>query len=211
MYQDGNVRLLPLPPPGVDWIPFGSSVIVGHSDPADLRPSAPITSVTFYPSTLRLHVRYHDGGSARLALSSSQTVTELVVSDIRNGGGGRGDAWRRLPFATLRSMYIEDGNSDCDSVLVDGKSYRPIMGQWGSLLGKSFFFFRRCESSHLTLSPDLRIDIRKTSYVLGGGGGGGVTSGSWWWQLYSQGHRQPLNPPYRPRVQPYAASTTSPP
>ena len=151
-------------------------------------------------------MRYHDGGSARLALSSSQTVTELIVSDIRSG---RGDSWRRLPFATLRSMYIEDGNSDCDSVLVDGKSYRPIMGEWGSLLGKSFFFFRRCESSHLTLSPDLRIDIRKTSYVLGGGGG--VTSGSWWWQLYSQGHRQPLNPPYRPRVQPYATSTTSPP
>lgn len=201
MYQDGNVRLLPLPPPGMDWIPFGSSVIVGYSDPSDLRPSAPITSVTFFPSTLRLHVRYRDGGSAWLTLSSTQTVTELVVSDIHSGVGR--DIWR-LPFATLRSMYVEDGNSDCDSVLVDGKNYRPILGQWGSMHGKSFFFFRRCESSHLTLSPDIRIDVKKTSYM-----GGDVTPGNWWWQLYSQGHLQPNNP-YGPHIQPYTTSTLPP-
>ena len=197
MYQDGNVRLAPLPPPGVDWIPFGSSLIVGHSDPADLRPAAPVTSVTFFPSTLRLHVRYRDGGSARLALSSSQTETELAVTDIRHGRGrageGEGEARRRLlPFATFRSMYIEDGNSDCDSVLVDGGEgwgkgggrHHPILSAWGTLHGRSFFFYRRCESSHLTLSPDLRVDVKK---VRGWGPGG--QPGSWWWQLYSQANR----------------------
>ncbi|KAL8560157.1 hypothetical protein ACOMHN_021652 [Nucella lapillus] len=185
MYQDGNVRLAPLPPRGVDWIPFGSSVIVGHSDPADLRPSAPVTTVTFYPSTLAMHVQHLNGEAVKLKLSSTHKETQMVVKDILTSG--RGD-WG-LPFATLRSMYLEDGNSDCDSVLVDGKSYRSIMDPWGSLRGKSFFFFRRCESTHLTLSPDIRIDVTKTSYVTGersgvGGGGGKVTpNNDWWWNM----------------------------
>lgn len=192
MYQDGNVRLAPRPPPGVDWIPFGSSIIVGHSDPInDLRPSAPIAAVTFHPATLRLNVKYRNGGSAVLVLSTTQTLTQLKVSDIHTGNVDSG-----LPFATLRSMYITDSNSDCDSLLVDGKSYRPIMDRWRSVQGSSFFFFRRCESQHLTLSPDIRIDVIKTSQNQ-------MTSGQRWWHLFSPGNRQTVrhsslaNNPYR--------------
>ncbi|XP_076445652.1 uncharacterized protein LOC143283334 isoform X2 [Babylonia areolata] len=185
MYQDGNVRLAPLPPPGMDWIPFGSSVIIGYSDPAHLRPSAPVTSVTFYPSTLSFHVRYQDGGSVKLKLSSTQTQTLLVVKDIESSGR---NVWGK-PFATFRSMHVEDGNSDCDSVLVDGKSYRSVMDNWGTLKGSSFFFFRRCESQHLTLSPDMRVDVKKTSLVHGNGAG--VSSNNWWWEIYSRSNVEP--------------------
>lgn len=161
MYQDGNIRLLPLPPPGLDWIPFGSSVLLGNSDPAQLRPAAPISTVIISPSSLVMRILFCDGGSVKLKLvarfqQTVATVYDIIkVSDPANNG--------LYPFATLRSMYIEDGNSDCDSVLVDGTTYHPILDDWASVDGTSFFFFRRCESKHLTLSPDIRIDVTKSS------------------------------------------------
>ena len=206
MYQDGNVRLAPLPPPGVDWVPFGSSVIVGYSDPGDLRPSAPLTSVTFHPSTLELHLRYQDGGSAKLKLSVTPTFSQIKVHDIRMGDSTRQQQQQlqqlqqqqqqqqELPFATLRSMFVESGNSDCDSLLVDGKTSYPIMGPWGTMRGKSFLFYRRCESQHLTMSPDVRIDVKKTSLA----GTGALTSSNWWWQLYSPGFGQTRGGDQRP-------------
>ncbi|XP_046542609.1 uncharacterized protein LOC124252645 [Haliotis rubra] len=53
IYQDGNVRLLPMTPRGASWIPFGSSVLIGQSDKS-MRPSAPISKVksTQYTSPL---------------------------------------------------------------------------------------------------------------------------------------------------------------
>ncbi|PVD29134.1 hypothetical protein C0Q70_11731 [Pomacea canaliculata] len=159
MYQDGNARLLPLAPPGVDWIPFGSSVLIGQNDPTQLRPSAPISMVTFHPSSLRFNISYRDGGSAVVKLSVGMAHTEVTVYEIKDA---RPDPSRPRPFATLRSMYLEDGNSDCDSVLVNGQKYFPILGSWEEVAGNSFVFFRRCESKHLTLSPDIKIDVKKT-------------------------------------------------
>lgn len=69
MYQDGNVRLLPPVPPAADWIPFGTSVIVGQTVSSDFRPVAPIASIVVNPDTLVLDVTYRDGGQATLKVS----------------------------------------------------------------------------------------------------------------------------------------------
>ncbi|XP_046547419.1 uncharacterized protein LOC124257416 [Haliotis rubra] len=156
LYQDGNARLLQLPPAGLDWIPFGSSMILGTTDPTSFRPASPIHRVDILRSLtddVSMDLHYYDGGYARLDLHVGMDETTLTVSNIRY----KNTAY--YPFASFRSMYIEDGNSDCDRVMVDGGAIYNIMDKWRAVQGRSFTFFRQCESKHLTLSPDIRVDI----------------------------------------------------
>lgn len=157
MYQDGNARLLPVPPEGVDWIPFGSSVIIGQTDPTVTRPFASITHVFIDTDALVMDVTYKDGGSSKLTLINSLSETRIVVSDIffqRNP--------IMYPFATFRSMYVTEGNSDVDHVSINGIYPRHIMTDFGAVMGRSFVFHRKCMSRHLNLSPDIYIDVRRT-------------------------------------------------
>ncbi|XP_067663388.1 uncharacterized protein [Haliotis asinina] len=158
LYQDGNIRLLELPPPGLDWIPFGTSVIVGQSDAETLRPSSPIVRMDLAPTNLTMTLYYADGGSARLDLKAAIPETSLTVSNLVF----KKDT-TRYPFATFRSMHVKDGNCDSDSVMVDGERAYHVTHGWTSLTGKSFLLFRRCQSKHLTLSPDIRLDIEQTT------------------------------------------------
>ena len=157
MYQDGNARLLPVPPEGVDWLPFGSSVIIGQTDPTVTRPYASITNVFIDTDSLVMDVSYKDGGSSKLTLINSLSETRVIVSDIR---------FRRnpilFPFATFRSMYVTEGNSDVDHVSINGIYPRHIMTDFGAIMGRSFVFHRKCMSRHLNLSPDIYIDVRRT-------------------------------------------------
>lgn len=157
LYQDGNARLLPVPPEGLDWIPFGSSVIVGQTDPTVVRPYASITDAYIDVNTLGMNLRYKDGGSCRLTLLSSLAETRVIVSDIvlaRNP--------ILFPFTTFRSMYVTEGNSDVDHIKINGMYTRHIMDDFSAMMGRSFVFHRKCMSRHLNLSPDIYIDIRRT-------------------------------------------------
>lgn len=157
LYQDGNARLLPVPPEGLDWIPFGSSVIIGQTDPTVVRPYASITDAYIDVNTLGMNLNYKDGGSSRLTLLSSLAETRVVVSDIflaRNPV--------LFPFTTFRSMYVTEGNSDVDHIKINGMYTRHIMDDFSAIMGRSFVFHRKCMSRHLNLSPDIYIDIRKT-------------------------------------------------
>ncbi|XP_046584991.1 uncharacterized protein LOC124291638 [Haliotis rubra] len=156
LYQDGNVRLLPPVPPAADWIPFGTSVIVGQTLSSDFRPVAPIASVVVNPDTLVLNVTYRDGGQATLKVHVQVDRTELRVSNLLFKQDTEAN-----PFAIFRSMYVDAGNDDSDSVMTDKEGPRHVMGKWDTLSGTSFLLFRRCESSHLTQSPDIRVDINK--------------------------------------------------
>ena len=157
MYQDGNARLLPVPPEGVDWIPFGSSVIIGQTDPTVTRPFASIEHVWIDTENLVMNVAYKDGGSSKLTLKNSLSETRIIVSDI---------SFHRnpilYPFATFRSMYVTEGNSDVDHVSINGIYPRHIMTDFGAIMGRSFVFHRKCMSRHLILSPDIYVDIRRT-------------------------------------------------
>ncbi|KAH3692213.1 hypothetical protein DPMN_191569 [Dreissena polymorpha] len=157
LYQDGNARLLPVPPQGLDWIPFGSSVIIGQTDPTVVRPYASITEAFIDETNLKIDLKYMDGGSCKLSIASSLSETRVTVSDIKLSRNPM-----MYPFATFRSMYVEEGNSDVDSVMVNGVLPHHIMDDFPYLIGRSFVFHRKCMSRHLMLSPDIYIDIRRT-------------------------------------------------
>ena len=156
LYQDGMVRILPITPPGIDQIPFGSSVVIGQSIPFLPRPSASIRHIDVNLKKMEIDVFYENDNTAKLELKSSFDETSLLVSDMKFKGI---DRW---PFLVLTSMWIADGNSDVDHVSVNSNAPRKVFGNWKNLYGTSFAFFRKCLSKHNTLSPDIRIEILET-------------------------------------------------
>ena len=153
LYQDGNSRILTFPPSGTDWIPFGSSVIIGQSDPDSYRPYAAISRVDFDPRTLRFTLFFLRGGQAVVNIVTNISTTMVTVSDITYATNAS------LPFATFRSMWVSDGNADVDHVRSETSVQHITRDTWTSLTGRNFLFFRTCVSQHNTLSPDIRIEV----------------------------------------------------
>ncbi|KAL3877040.1 hypothetical protein ACJMK2_034796 [Sinanodonta woodiana] len=154
MYQDGNVRLLPITPHGLDWIPFGSSILIGQSDPMAVRPAAPLRNADIDPKELTIQLAYLDGSFLSLKLDVTMKETMIIVS---NPFYAR--SLTSHPFLTFRSMWVSNGNADVDNVSVDGNEPHHILSGWSTLRGTSFAFFRKCISKHNTLSPDIRVKI----------------------------------------------------
>ena len=154
MYQDGNVRLLPVTPHGLDWVPFGSSVLLGQTDPHSSRPSAPIAHVNINPANLNMKIFYKDGGIISLQINPTSRETKLVVSDAEYT-----QDLKLYPFFTFRSMWVANGNSDVDHVSVDGAVTKRILSGWKELSGTFVVFYRKCISQHNTLSPDISLKI----------------------------------------------------
>lgn len=160
LLQDGNARLVHLPRPGLDWVPFGSSVIIGPCDPKVKRPASPIAHVHLDPVTLTLFVTFTDGSGSTLRLRVLEDRTELWVTNTRQATSPSGG---RQAFATLRSMWVADGNADCDSVQVEGQLPVAVLGDWPPMAARSVSFFRRCESRHLTLAPDITFRVLRSN------------------------------------------------
>ena len=153
LYQDGNVRLLPKTPPRFDWIPFGSSILVGETNQAFRRPHAPIRHIDIYTETLRFDITYYDGNTVSLTVNSDVFDTSFTLNNIQF------HKQRRLPILTFRSMYVSEGNSDCDHINIDGKYDFNIISNWSEISGNTFFFYRKCISKHNTQSPDYLVQI----------------------------------------------------
>lgn len=154
MYQDGNVRLLPYTPHGADWIPFGSSVLIGQVNSSSLRPAAEITHVHINPEAQEFTVHYKDGGIALVTMESTMDETIAHVKVLKLG---RDPAI--FPFVSFRSMWVKDGNADVDHVSSNGRKGHHILDPWGMLYGYSFTFYRSCISRHNTQSPDINIEV----------------------------------------------------
>jgi len=150
LYEDGYARILPLPREGEDWIPFGSSVIIGPAQEAE-RPHSDIDEVIIDPENLTVDITYGDGSKAHLQLSSDRTQTVVNVDGITYNTTD-------YPFATFRSMWVEDGNADVDHIYTQDGTY-PVMGDWQILDGNWWFFNREIVSKHNTLSPDIMIEV----------------------------------------------------
>ncbi|XP_062606035.1 uncharacterized protein LOC134267838 [Saccostrea cucullata] len=157
LYQDGNARFIPVTPEGLDWIPFGTSVILGQTYSDSIRPYTSIKQLNIDPERWTMRIFFKDGGSMLMKINSTYSETQAHVSEVFFTR----DRYT-LPFATVRSMYVSEGNTDVDSVKVDDKETYHIMDQWGYVQGRSFAFYRSCISRHLTLSPDIQIDVFKT-------------------------------------------------
>ena len=154
IYQDGNVRLLPMTPHGLDWVPFGSSVLLGQSDPHLNRPSAPISHINVDPAKLSLKIFYKDGGVMSVEIKPKITQTVLMITDAEYKKN-----LKLYPFFTFRSMWVADGNADVDHVTVDGAVTKRILSGWEELFGTFVGFYRKCISKHNTLSPDISLKI----------------------------------------------------
>ena len=155
LYQDGNSRVLTFPPSSIDWIPFGSSVIIGQSDPDVVRPYSAISQIDFNPTTLKMTLHYSNGGQAVLQIQTTTTSTTVTVTSITYTMNST------LPFATLRSMWVRDGNADVDHVNSEDGVRHILQDMWSNLTGTTFYFFRTCVSQHNTLSPDIRIEAKE--------------------------------------------------
>lgn len=152
LYQDGNSRILPFPPSGIDWIPFGSSVIIGPAvNP--LRPYASIIRVNINPSRLTMELHYESGGKATATLQYTVTATTINIDDISY------TSTPLIPFTTFRSMWVADGIADVDHIQTSGNSWRVQYG-WQSISASTVRFFRSCVSTHNTLSPDITIVVQ---------------------------------------------------
>eukprot|EP01084_Bolivina_argentea_P091375 164492_1 len=161
MYQDGNIRLLPHPPSCYgDWIPFGSSIIIGNtvSDVQENRPYAAISTVNIYPTNnykyMTANIVFENGDSLSIALDVGDSYTQISVSNITFS-----DPTGSL--VTFRSMYVDADNNDVDTVRVNDNSMYGIMQISNVLEGSLFEFGRQCISKHNTLSPDI-------SFVMNG-------------------------------------------
>lgn len=150
LYEDGNLRLKPQPPPGVADTCFGSSVVIGPARPSD-RPYADIAEVRIDFAADALDVTFRDGGSARINLAIDRAQAVAKVDVHYPIGPSR-------PFAIFRSMYVADGNADIDHVRAPGRTL-PILGDWLDLEGPWWFFYRAERSSHNTSAPDIRVEV----------------------------------------------------
>jgi hypothetical protein len=147
-YQDGNLRLKPHPPTGVDDVCFGSSVVVGPVTQGD-RPYADILEIRIDTTDGSLDVTYVTGGTAHIDLhvdrdqaSAGVFVNYAATSDT--------------PAATFRSMYVTEDNCDAARIhAVSGDS--PILGPWTRLDGTWWRFYRETESRHNQSGPDFAI------------------------------------------------------
>ena len=153
LYMDGNLRLIPHPPAGITSVCFGSSVIIGRASTA-LRPIAEVTSARYVSMSKSMEVLYQTGGSAILDLQEVNRTIARVRITVNYPTD--------IPFATFRSMFVEDGNADIDYVRWKDSSLvlhdDPIMTFSGGK-GTEWFFYRSIRSQHNTSAPDIRVRL----------------------------------------------------
>lgn len=149
LYQDGYLRLKPHPPKGRVDVCFGSSIVLGPAIP-EKRPYVDIQEIKIYPIALELDITYRSGEKAHvsLAVDRARAVAEVEVNYTT------GEA---IPFATFRSMWVEDGNADVDHIQTPAGDF-PILGDWTKLEGPWWFLHRVVRSRHNTSAPDIRIE-----------------------------------------------------
>lgn len=151
LYCDGNLRLIPFPPSNLGSVCFGSSVIVGPAEPA-ARPMAEIAALDYRSASRTMLVTYRAGGTAILdvgTLTRANAVVKVAVNYPTD-----------LPFCTVRSMFVSDGNSDCDHVQwknLDGLTATDPILSFSGTVGTEWFFTRLASSAHNNSSPDIRL------------------------------------------------------
>ncbi|KAK3612397.1 hypothetical protein CHS0354_031991 [Potamilus streckersoni] len=154
IYQDGTTKLQPVTPHGLDWVPFGSSVIIGQTTISNGRPHAFISRIDLDPYRQYIKLVFNDTSSCILRLETYYTQTKLLIKECIFKKDRQ-----THPVLTFRSMWEADGNADVDHITVNGDRSRHIVSGWEQLYGTTAVFFRKCISKHNTLSPDIKIHI----------------------------------------------------
>jgi len=102
---DGYWRARPLPFEDMRWTAYGSSFLVGPVE-VQKRPLVRLKEIAFDPQTRTFKLQLMRGGHASLTLKAiDQKHISLDVALSQ-------DVPRDTPFASLRSMYVTETNSD---------------------------------------------------------------------------------------------------
>jgi hypothetical protein len=150
LYEDGNARLLPHPFGDTDWVPFGTSIILGPTEDVD-RPFAGIKEVTIDPADLSMDISYDLGGSCHVELWVDDEQHVVDVTDIQYDTTSQS-------FARVRSMWVHDGEADLDRVRNKEGAYH-LMHDWTTLEGPWWEFYKEVPTYHNTYCPDFRIEV----------------------------------------------------
>jgi hypothetical protein len=102
---DGYWRARPLPFADMRWTAYGSSFLVGPVETQE-RPIVDLKSIDFDPDKMTFTLAFARGGSATIKLDTIDQ--ERMILDV----GISADAPKNYPFASMRSMYATEFNSD---------------------------------------------------------------------------------------------------
>jgi hypothetical protein len=154
LYQDGNLRLKPQPPPDVADVCYGSSVIIGPATPSE-RPYVDIQDVEIDAAAMALTLTYRNGETARavLTVDRQQAVVDLTVGY---------QTTEEIPFATLRSMWVNAFLSDVSDIAHNTGATSgdyDILSGWSRLEGPWWSFHRDQASSHNNSAPDIAVQV----------------------------------------------------
>ncbi|MDB5651335.1 MAG: hypothetical protein JWL62_2855 [Hyphomicrobiales bacterium] len=149
---DGYWRARPLPFADMRWTSYGSSFLLGPVETQE-RPIVALKSVAFDPDTLTFTLDYVRGGSAKLKIDTIDQ--ERIVLNASFSG----DLPKDLPFASMRSMYATEFNSDVARVAWRSKNSEswgesPIMTYPGGL-ATEIWAGRIAPSQHNKSAPDM--------------------------------------------------------
>jgi hypothetical protein len=150
LYEDGNARIIPQPPIGMEKVTFGSSVILGATEKQE-RHFVDIDLVDIDPQNLSMDILYKDKTKSHVELQVNRSVNTVEVSNITFDTSNH-------PFARFRSMWVKDGNADIDHIRTQDEVV-PIMGNRTRLNGTWWQFFRKVPSIHNTYCPDIKIEV----------------------------------------------------
>lgn len=149
---DGYWRARPLPFGDMRWTAYGSSFLVGPVEVQE-RPIVALKDMAFDPATMTFNLNFVRGGSGKLKLSTiDQDHLAIDVSLDRAMPDG-------LPFASLRSMYITETNSDVARVQWRSAG-APAWGE-GMIMdfkgakAQEFWAGRTVPSRHNLSAPDM--------------------------------------------------------
>ncbi len=149
LYEDGDSRIIPQPPVGLNNVTFGPNVNLG--DTGQLECSfADIDRVEIDPQNLVMDITYEDKTSSHVELKVDRNQSIVEVSNIKY------DTYNH-PFMIFRSMSAKDKNADTDSIRAQNGIY-PITGGLTELTGTWWQFLRK-NSSNDTYSPDTKIEV----------------------------------------------------
>ena len=153
---DGYWRIRPLPFADMRWTAYGSSFLIGPVEVQE-RPVVDLSGIDFDPASKTFTLGFRRGGSAKMKIEAlDQDHISLDVSF----DGAMPDG---LPFATMRSMFATETNSDVARAAwlpkgADAWSEGSIM-DFKRAEVTEFWAGRRLPSRHNTSAPDMNFSL----------------------------------------------------
>ena len=148
---DGYWRARPTPPPNLGWSSYGSSFLIGPVE-TEGRPFVDIKDVAYDPETKTFTLSFVRGGNATLRVEALDNAHIVLDVNLSQASAAR-------PFAALRSMFVNEGNSDVARIrwrTKESQAWRqnPVM-EFKQANAVELWAGRRMPSRHNTSAPDL--------------------------------------------------------